>query len=85
MPRNSGGADVTKGGNNPRPWKVTVPDRDRAISRHGTQAEAEKAAKDYLRDHGGGEARIHRPDGTIRDSDTVAPARDPNPPRDRKH
>ena len=34
---------------------------------------------------GGGEVRIHRRDGKIRDSDTVAPGNDPFPPRDKKH
>ncbi|MFN3256916.1 MAG: DUF2188 domain-containing protein [Ilumatobacter sp.] len=33
----------------------------------------------------GGEVRIHGKDGRIRDSDTVAPGRDPNPPRDTRH
>lgn len=32
-----------------------------------------------------GEVRIHSPKGPIRDSDTVPPGNDPNPPLDQKH
>lgn len=66
-------------------WDVKAPGADRASSHHDTQAQAEQAAKDIVRNHGGGEVRIHRPNGQIRDSDTVAPANDPNPPRDKRH
>lgn len=52
---------------------------------HRTQQAAEQAAKRDLRRTGGGEAVIHNRRGQIRDSDTVPPARDPNPPRDTKH
>lgn len=51
---------------------------------HGeTQKEAEKAAKEFLSNSGGGEVRIHGLDGRIRDSDTVKPANDPCPPKDK--
>ncbi|HRO64909.1 MAG TPA: DUF2188 domain-containing protein, partial [Candidatus Dojkabacteria bacterium] len=50
-----------------------------------TQKEAEKHAKQILRNQGGGEVRIHGLDGKIRDSDTVKPANDPNPPKDKVH
>jgi hypothetical protein len=43
------------------------------------------AAKGYAAKQGGGEMRIHGRDGAICDSDTVARARDPNPPRDKRH
>lgn len=66
-------------------WDVKAPGANRASSNHDTQAQAEQAAKDIVRNHGGGEVRIHRPNGQIRDSDTVAPANDPNPPRDKRH
>lgn len=66
-------------------WDVKAPGANRASSHHDTQAQAEQAAKDIVRNHGGGEVRIHRPNGQIRDSDTVAPANDPNPPRDKRH
>ena len=50
-----------------------------------TQGAAERAAKETVRDHGGGEVRIQGRDGRWRDSDTVAPGRDPFPPRDKRH
>lgn len=48
-----------------------------------TKSEAEQIAKDFCRKHGGGEVRIHRPDGRIMDSDTIPKGNDPCPPRDR--
>jgi hypothetical protein len=66
-------------------WDVKAPGAARASSHHDTQAQAERAAKDIVRNQGGGEVRIHRPSGQIRDSDTVGPGNDPNPPRDRRH
>lgn len=66
-------------------WDVKAPNAARASSHHHTQAEAETRAKEILGNVGGGEAVIHRPDGQIRDSDTVRPAPDPFPPRDTRH
>jgi hypothetical protein len=66
-------------------WKVVKPGAKRASATAPTQAAAEKRAKEIVRKEGGGEVRVHRPDGTIRDSDTVAPGNDPNPPKDTKH
>ena len=66
-------------------WKVTKPGGRKASAITGTQRQAEQRAKEIVRREGGGEVRIHGRDGRIRDSDTVAPASDPNPPRDRKH
>lgn len=66
-------------------WDAKAEGAKRASSNHRTQAQAEGAAKRSSGNEGGGEVRIHRPDGTIRDSDTVSPARDPNPPKDKKH
>jgi predicted RNase H-like HicB family nuclease len=66
-------------------WDVKAPRASRASSHHETQAQAEARAKEILGNVGGGEAVIHRPDGHIRDSDTVRPARDPFPPRDTRH
>lgn len=66
-------------------WQAKQEKAERASSLHQTQAEAEAAAKQYAHNTGGGEVRIHRPDGTIRDSDTVPPAKDPNPPKDTKN
>ena len=66
-------------------WRITREGADRASGFAGTQKEAEQEAKRLAADSGGGEVRIHRPDGPIRDSDTVAPGNDPCPPKDKKH
>lgn len=66
-------------------WDVKKPGSDRASSHHATQKEAEGRAKEIVRNVGGGEVRIHDKKGRIRDSDTVAPAKDPNPPKDTRH
>lgn len=66
-------------------WDVKAPGAKRSSSHHDTQADAERRAKEIVGNAGGGEVVIHRPNGEIRDSDTVAPGRDPYPPRDRKH
>ncbi len=66
-------------------WDVKKPGASRASAHTTTQAEAERRAKEIVRNAGGGEVRIHGRDGRIRDSDTVAPGRDPHPPKDRKH
>ncbi len=50
-----------------------------------TQKEAEHEAKELLANSGGGEVKIHGLDGKIRDSDTVKPGNDPNPPKDKVH
>jgi uncharacterized protein DUF2188 len=66
-------------------WDVKKPKADRASSHHETQAAAEQRAKEIVGNAGGGEVLIHGTDGQIRDKDTVAPAKDPFPPRDIKH
>ena len=66
-------------------WQTKREGADRASSTADTQKEAEKQAKNLASNSGGGEVRIHGRDGKIRDSDTVAPANDPNPPKDRRH
>jgi hypothetical protein len=65
-------------------WDVTRPGAKQPISHHQTQSNAERAAKQQVRPKGG-EVVIHRRDGAIRDKDTIAPAKDPYPPRDTKH
>jgi hypothetical protein len=80
MPRNYHVTKNPAGG-----WDAKAEGASRASSHHRTQAEAEVAAKGYARNGGGGEVRIHRLNGRIRDSDTVAPAHDPNPPKDTRH
>jgi len=66
-------------------WNVKSPGASRSSSHHETQAAAEERAKEIVRNSGGGEVVIHGRDGKIRDSDTVQPGNDPNPPRDTKH
>ena len=66
-------------------WYAKRENSQRISGRAGTQKEAEKMAKDMCGNSGGGEVRIHRPDGPIRDSDTVKPGNDPCPPRDKKY
>lgn len=73
---------VTK---HPRGWAVQSPGGERASSVHTTQKAAEQAAKQTVRNLGGGEVRIQGRDGRWRDSDTVAPGNDPCPPKDKKH
>jgi hypothetical protein len=73
---------VTK---HPKGWAVKAPGSERASSVHDTQRDAERAAKQTVRNLGGGEVRIQGRDGKWRDSDTVPPGNDPVPPRDQKH
>jgi hypothetical protein len=66
-------------------WDVKAPGSKRSSAHTDTQSQAEDRAKQIVRNAGGGEVRVHGRDGRIRDSDTVAPGTDPNPPTDRKH
>ena len=66
-------------------WAVRKAGADRVSGVFSRQEQAERAAKQFASNAGGGEVRIHDRNGRIRDSDTVAPAHDPNPPRDKKH
>lgn len=67
-------------------WQYKLPGAQRASGIEPTQAAAEQAAKQSARNSGyGGEITIHRPNGQIRDKDTIAPANDPYPPKDMKH
>jgi hypothetical protein len=64
-------------------WDVTKPGGQRASSHHDTQADAIDRGREIVGNLGGGELRIHGRDGQIRDSDTIPPGNDPNPPRDK--
>lgn len=66
-------------------WNIKRDNADRISGHTQTQLEAERNAKRFSANSGGGEVRIHGIDGKIRDSDTVAPGHDPNPPKDKKH
>jgi len=65
-------------------WNVVKPGSDRASAHTDTQAEGIDRAREIVGNSGGGEVVIHRPDGTIRDSDTIPPGHDPFPPRDKR-
>ncbi|WP_280410276.1 DUF2188 domain-containing protein [Nocardia brasiliensis] len=68
----------------PRPdgkWEAAKPNASRASAVKPTQQEAINRGRELL-GKDGGELIIHGRDGRIRDSDTIAPGNDPNPPRD---
>ncbi len=66
-------------------WVNKKTGSDRASSVHDKQSQAEKAARDMLKNTGGGELIIKDIHGKIRSKDTIAPAKDPCPPRDKEH
>ncbi len=66
-------------------WQNKRNDSERASSTHKTQREAEQAAKDMLHNQGGGELTTLGVAGKIRSKDTIAPGKDPNPPKDKEH
>ena len=66
-------------------WVNKRNDSERASSVHTTQRDAENAAKEMLRNQGGGELTTKGEDGRIRSKDTIKPATDPNPPKDKEH
>ena len=72
---------------NPNPqggWDVNAPGAKRWSGHFDKQSDAINRAREILRRSGGGELTIHDREGKIRDSDTVPPARDPNPPKDKR-
>jgi len=66
-------------------WAVKKAHAERASALAPTQAEAERRAKEIVHNLGGGEVRVQNREGKWRDSDTVAPGNDPNPPKDKNH
>lgn len=66
-------------------WENKRNDAEKASSLHKTQKEAEQAAKAMLKNQGGGELTTKGVDGKIRSKDTIAPGKDPNPPKDKEH
>ena len=66
-------------------WANKKDGSQRASSLHDTQREAERAAHEMLKGSGGGELKVKGEDGRIRSKDTIPPAPDPNPPRDKEH
>jgi hypothetical protein len=65
-------------------WVNKRNDKDNASSLHSTQKEAEDAAKEMLKNQGGGELTIKGANGQIRDKNTIKPGNDPFPPKDKK-
>jgi hypothetical protein len=67
-------------------WNVQKEGGKKASAIAPTQKEAEALAKQFSGNNGGGEVRIHKPNGgPIRDSDTVKPGNDPRSIKDMKH
>ncbi len=66
-------------------WSNKRNDSKKASSLHRTQREAEVAAKQMLKNQGGGELTTKGRNGKIRSKDTIGPGRDPFPPRDLEH
>jgi hypothetical protein len=66
-------------------WGDKAEGAQRAGGLYPTQAEAQAASTEHLNNRpGGGEVVIHRPNGQVRNSNTIKRP-DPNPPRDTKH
>ena len=65
-------------------WVNKRNDSDRASSTHTTQKAAEDAAREMLKNQGGGELTTKGVNGQIRSKDTIARP-DPNPPKDKEH
>lgn len=77
--KSSGGRTVSR-----RPdgsWANKRNGASRAGSLHDTQREAQDAARGMLQKEGGGELTTKGMDGKIRNKDTVAPGKDPHPPK----
>lgn len=66
-------------------WANKRNDAGRPSTLHDTQKQANDAARENLRNQGGGELTTKGRDGQIRSKDTISPGRDPNPPRDTEH
>lgn len=81
----SKGRDRTVSRRNDGIWENKRNDADRASSVHNTQKEAIDAARQHLRNQGGGELTTKAVSGKIRSKDSIAPGNDPNPPKDTEH
>lgn len=66
-------------------WVNKRNDSDRASSVHNTQKAAEQAAREMLKNQGGGELTTKGVDGKIRSKDTIAPGKDPRSIKDTEH
>jgi len=79
------GRDRTVYRNSDGLWVNKRNDADRASGIHKRQGDAVGEAKQMLQHQGGGELTIVGRDRVIRSKDTIAPGRDPNPPKDKEH
>ena len=66
-------------------WANKRNDASKASSVHNTQKDAIDAARDMLKNQGGGELTVMGRDGKIRSKDTISPGNDTNPPKDTEH
>lgn len=66
-------------------WLNKKVSASKASTKHTTQKAAEDAAREMLKNQGGGELITKGRDGKIRSKDTIAPGNDPNPPKDKEH
>ncbi len=66
-------------------WNIQKEGGSNSSGSANTQREAEKIAKEFASNSGGGEVRIHDLKGKIRDSDTVSPGNDSRSIKDKKH
>ena len=66
-------------------WVNKLINGDRASSLHQTQDDANAAAKEMLKNQGGGELTTKGLNGQIRSKDTIPPGNDPCPPKDKEH
>ena len=62
-------------------WANKRNDASRPSSFHDTQKGAANAGRRMLKNQGGGELTIKGMNGRFRDKDTVAPGKDPYPPK----
>lgn len=65
-------------------WANKRNDAQRASGLHDTQAAARAEARAMLSRQGGGELTTIGVDNRIRGKDTIAPGKDPFPPRDKR-
>ena len=66
-------------------WVNKRNDADKASSLHTTQAAAEQAAREMLKNQGGGELTTKGLSGQIRSKDTIPPGNDPKSIKDTEH
>ena len=66
-------------------WVNKRNDAEKATSLHKTQKEAENAARQNLKNQGGGELITKGLDGKIRSKDTISPGNDPKSIKDTEH